>query len=78
MAQPATLEVNGVPAPEGADNAQPISTGKRKRDPESEDDADDDVEMAVAHEDGKPSAANGVIVGDQKQLVKAYFEVLSR
>ena len=84
MAQPSTIEVNGVPASEGIENGQPVVSAKRKREDEDvdmngdvEEDARDD-NLDDEQEDQKPTKPNAVIVGDQKQLVKAYYQVLSR
>ena len=85
MAQPTTIEVNGVPASEGIENGLPVVSAKRKRDDEDvemngvdvEEDAHDD-DLDDEQEDQKPTKPNAVIVGDQKQLVRAYYQVLSR
>lgn len=72
MAQPATTKPNGVPEPASTENAQPVVPGKRKRDNGEEGDELD------GFEDEKPAATNGWPKGDQKELIKSYFEVLSR
>jgi hypothetical protein len=67
MAQPSTVEANGVSPPESSDYGQPVVAGKRKRE-ESEDAVDEPKESV---------APAGWTVGNQKELIKSYFTVLS-
>lgn len=77
MTQPATTTVNGTPGLLSAENAQPVVPGKRKRDLE-----EDNVEMDTDKEEEKKEqqqpATNGEDAAKQKDLIKPYFEVLSR
>lgn len=74
MTQPATTTVNGTPGLLSAENAQPVVPGKRKRDLD-----DENVEMDTdKEEEKKKPAINGEDAAKQKDLIKPYFEVLSR
>lgn len=68
MAQPSSVEPNGVSPPDSSDHGQPVLSGKRKRE-ESEDAAVDETKESVTQ--------SGWTVGDQKKLIKSYFTVLS-
>lgn len=73
MTQPATTTVNGAPGLLSAENALPVVPGKRKRD--SEDDGPGGMDLD--REETKVGI-NGDDAAKEKDLIKPYFEVLSR
>lgn len=69
MAQPSTIEANGVSTTPEA--SEPVLSGKRKRELSEEgDEAHDDVD--------EKKTQDAWTVGNQKELIKSYFAVLSR
>lgn len=72
MAQPDSVQANGIPGPDHAESPQPVVPVKRKRDTEDEGDevnGDGPEKMEVDAEVPKE---------DHKPLIKNYFAVLSR
>ena len=74
MAQPTPAEANGASTPVSDENGHLAVPSKRKRD--SEDDAGADEMTGV--EEQKPTAPQGWTAGEQKDLIKSYFDVLKR
>ncbi|KAF4981906.1 hypothetical protein FZEAL_2375 [Fusarium zealandicum] len=72
MAQPTTVQANGVSESPSVENAQPVVVpGKRKRDIDEERDDQDGLE------ERKPAITNGETNKDQKELIKFLLGVLS-
>ncbi|KAK8922903.1 hypothetical protein VCV18_006963 [Metarhizium anisopliae] len=72
MAQPTPVEPNGASTPVNDENRHLAVPGKRKRD--SEDGAAADEMTGV--EEQKPAAPHRWAAGEQKDLIKSYFDVL--
>lgn len=70
MAQPTTTHTNGLAEPEADGQVQSGISAKRKRDPVDE----GDVDMDGGDEPLQPGATKG----NQKELIRSYYEVLSR
>ncbi|PNY24860.1 Uncharacterized protein TCAP_05190 [Tolypocladium capitatum] len=72
MAQPTTLEPNGVSTPGSDSNDHLAIPGKRKRDV-----GGDEAQETKAEGDQKPTAPRRWAAGSQRDLVKSYFDVLT-
>lgn len=73
MAQPTTLEPNGVSTPGSDSNDHLAIPGKRKRDV-----GDEGPDEVKEEGEQKPAAPRRWAAGSQKDLVKSYFDVLMR
>lgn len=72
MAQPTTVEVNGVSEPDHADNGALAVPGKRKRDlGDNDDHVNGDVDV-------KPTLPNTQPTRNEDELVKSFYHVLKR
>ncbi|GKT55582.1 hypothetical protein ColTof4_14160 [Colletotrichum tofieldiae] len=71
MAQPDSVQANGIPGPDHADSPQPIVPVKRKRD------TDDDGEEISTDGPEKMDVDGELPKEDHKPLIKDYFTVLS-
>lgn len=72
MAQSTTVQVNGVSVSPTPETAQPVVSGKRKRD--IDDDRDDDH----GPDEQKPAITNGEPKKDQRELIRSFIDVLTR
>ncbi|TID04139.1 hypothetical protein CH35J_002255 [Colletotrichum higginsianum] len=71
MAQPDSVQANGIPGPDHAESPQPVVPVKRKRD------TDDDGEDISADGPEKMDVDGSLPKEDHKPLIKDYFTVLS-
>jgi hypothetical protein len=74
MAQPTPAEANGASTPVNDEIEHVAIPGKRKRDSEDDEGADE----MTGVEEQKPTAPHRWAAGEQKDLIKSYFDVLKR
>lgn len=75
MAQPTPGETNGAVTLVGDENGHLTTPGKRKRDSEKMDAVDEEMTDVPEY---KPTAPHPWPAGKQKDLIKNYYDVLSR
>lgn len=75
MAQPTAIHANGTSESPTLDKAQPVASGKRKRDVEEE---DRDEDMISPEQKPAITNGNGEPKKDQRDLIKSFVDVLSR